>query len=302
MTRLTALAGVLCISFSAIFVRLADVSPDTATLFRVLYALPFLGLAWLAVRSRDRRSGPARLLAFASGVLLAFDLTVFHHSIALIGAGLATVLASTQVVFVGIAAWILHRERPSRAAFVVVPLVFAGVALISGLGRSDSYGSDPVRGALLGLLAGIAYGTFLLVFRASNRRHLAPTSGPLLDATAGAVLGSLVLGALFGELALSPAWPAHGWLVALAVVAQTAGWLLIAVALPRLPALDTSVLLLIQPAAAIIWAYLIFTEQLSLIQWLGVLVVLVGILILSLRGIVEREPLAEAVAVDMAGG
>ncbi len=38
-----ALAGALTIAFSGIFVRLADVSPETAAFFRCLYALPVLG-------------------------------------------------------------------------------------------------------------------------------------------------------------------------------------------------------------------------------------------------------------------
>jgi drug/metabolite transporter (DMT)-like permease len=42
--------------------------------------------------------------------------------------------------------------------------------------------------------------------------------------------------------AFTPTLPAHGWLVTLALVSQVAGWLLIATALPRLPAVETSVL------------------------------------------------------------
>ena len=42
MTRIIALVGVTSISFSAIFVRLADVAPATAGLFRAAYALPLL--------------------------------------------------------------------------------------------------------------------------------------------------------------------------------------------------------------------------------------------------------------------
>ena len=52
-----ALAGVLgavVISFSAILVDLADVEPVTATLWRQVYALPFLGRAGVA-----RGDGPA---------------------------------------------------------------------------------------------------------------------------------------------------------------------------------------------------------------------------------------------------
>jgi drug/metabolite transporter (DMT)-like permease len=287
-TRLFAVTGVLCISFAAILVRLAGTAPATTAFFRALYALPVLAMIWWTVRRRDHRDARARWTAFAAGVLLAIDLTIWHVSIERIGAGLATVLANVQVVFVGLAAWLIYRERPTRTALVVVPVIFGGVVLLSGLGGEDAYGSDPVGGVVFGVTAGVAYASFLLTLRASNRRHLVPTAGPVLDATAGTAVGALLIGLLGAPgFTLRPEWPGHGWLLVLAFLTQTTGWLLITVALPRLPALETSVIILIQPVGAIIWAYLIFTEALSVVQWAGVVIVLGGILTLGLRGVVR---------------
>ena len=81
----------------------------------------------------------------------------------------------------------------------------------------------------------------------------------------------------------------HGWLIALAVVAQVFGWLLITVALPRLPALDTSVLLVLQPMLTVIWGLIFFQEFLSPLQWSGVGVVVASVTVLSLRGTSSRE-------------
>lgn len=284
MTRLVALAGVLVISFSAIFFRLAAVSPTTAAFFRTAYALPVLFILWWGFRRRAPFRHP---LALLSGLLLTIDLVLWHRAIELIGAGLATVLANTQVVFVGLAAWLLHRERPTRLAMVLVPAVFLGVALISGLGRPDAYGSDPVGGVLFGVGAGASYAAYLLMLRASNR-GLAPPAGPLFDATLGAALGSLAAGLLIDpRFDLRPGWPAQGWLVLLALSVQVLGWLLITRGLPRLPALDSSILLVVQPMATTLWAFLIFHESLSVLQWTGVGLVLGGVAALSARGTVE---------------
>jgi len=288
MIYLIAVLGTLCISFSAIFVRLADVSPSTAAFFRCCYAVPFLLLFWTLVRERDKRTGSSRLLALASGLLLAVDLSVWHRSIELIGAGLATVLGNTQVVFVGFAAWLIHSERPSRHTILIVPFVFAGVIFISGLGRADAYGDNPVGGAFFGLLTGFSYACYLLVFRASNR-ELAPAAGPLLDSTLGATLGCLLVGAFDPSFTFSITWQAHGWLLALALGSQSIGWLLIAIALPRLAALETSVILLLQPMLTVLWAYFIFMERLSTLQWVGVSMVLGGVTFLSTRGRVAKK-------------
>ena len=112
--RLTALLGALSITFSGVFYRYAEVSPETGTLFRCLYGLPILLVA--AGLERKARgplpSGGVRLAAFA-GILFAGDLIFWHHTIDVVGAGLATVLGNLQVVVVAIAAWLLFGERPS---------------------------------------------------------------------------------------------------------------------------------------------------------------------------------------------
>src|SRR3954470_4979159 len=149
MLHFLALLGVLSISFSAVFVRLAAVSPITATFYRAAYALPVLGTLWLVQRRHDRRPGRERGIAVASGVILAVDLNLWHESIAMLGAGLGTVIANVQVVFVAIAAWFLYRERPSGGRVLMIAIVIGGVALSSGLGRNDAYGERPVAGAVI---------------------------------------------------------------------------------------------------------------------------------------------------------
>ncbi len=282
MIHLLALIGVLSISFSAIFVRLASVSPVTAAFFRAAYAVPVLAVVWALRRSGDRRSRRERALAVTSGLILAVDLTLWHESIALIGAGLGTVIANVQVVFVALAGWALHGDRPTGRTAAIVAVVLAGVALTSGLARHDAYGSAPVAGAIVGVVAGVCYAAFLLMFRAANQ-SLAPVSGPLLDSTIGTAAGALACAFLDPHFSLVPVWPAHLWLVLLALVSQVVGWLLIATALPRLPTLETSVMLLGQPVFAVIWGVLFFTETLSPLQWMGAVVVLTGVAALTTR-------------------
>ena len=290
MFRLVALVGAIAISFSAIFVRLADVSPSTAAFFRPAYALPILVLLWWWTRRQDHRSVRARLMAIGGGLLTGISFTLWNYAIEMIGAGLSTVLANTQVVFVALIAWWLYAERPSRAALVAIPVVFAGVAFTSGLGRADAYGQDPVLGALLSLANAFVYTAFLLIFRALSRGLRLPT-GPQLDATMGAVIAALAAGLLTDPgFSFVPTWPAHGWLALLGLGSQVIGWLCIMAALPRLPALDTSVILLLQPVLTVIWALLIFGEFLSVAQWVGVALVLVGIAGLSLGGSLKTAP------------
>jgi drug/metabolite transporter (DMT)-like permease len=283
MIRLLALVGIVGISFSAIFVRLADVSPATAAFFRAAYALPVLLVVVpkLAPAKPWRRG---RLLALASGLIFAVNLVLWHHTIGLIGAGLSTVLGNTQVVFIGMLGWLVYRERPTRLAMLTIPVMLGGIVLISGLGRTDAYGSDPVAGVIFGILTAVTSAAYVMLLRAASRSGGEPALA-VRDTTAAAVFGTLLVGlAVDPQFDLVPHWPAHGWLVALALVSQVLGWLLISRALAALPALETAVLLLVQPLLTVLWGLWLFAEVLSWLQWLGVGAVLGGLALLSLYG------------------
>jgi drug/metabolite transporter (DMT)-like permease len=280
---LTAVLGALTIAFSAIFVRLADVTPATAAVFRCVYALPILALlAWREQRRYGpRASGQARL-AWIAGVFFAADLVLWHHAIGQLGAGLATVLGNTQVVIVPLAAWLLLGERPGARVVASVPIVLIGVVLISGVIGEGAFGNDPVLGVLLGVATGAAYAGFLLVQRRANADHRRP-AGPLFDATLSAAIVSLLIGLPLGEIDLVPSWPAHGWLIALGLLVQVGGWLLISISLPRLPAAVTSVVLTIQPVGSVLLGIWILSEAPSAVQLLGVAFIIAGLLITTLR-------------------
>ncbi len=292
-----ALAGTVGISFSALFVVLADVSPITATIFRGVYALPPLLLVWLLWRRRDIRPARLRWLAVFAGGFLAADLVVWHESINLIGAGLATVIANVQVVFVGIFAWIFYKERPTLQTLVCGAIVFIGVVMTSGMGRSDSFGEDPILGTVLAVVSGLAYTAFLLMFRQSNPGGATPAALPLLDATIGMTVVAVLVGALAGDLALAPSWPAHGWLVLLGAGLQAGAWTLIAYAMPRLPALTVSVIILAQPVLAVVWGWLLLGETLSAVQAVGALVLLGGMTAVNLQRSMVTGPSTPPAAV-----
>jgi drug/metabolite transporter (DMT)-like permease len=290
-----AVAGATCIAFSAILVRLADLPPSTSAFYRCAYALPVLALLALLERRRfglrERRSVAFSWLA---GLFFAADLVLWHHAIAAVGAGLSTVLANVQVVLVGLAAWAVLKERPEARVLASVPVVLAGVVLISGVVGGDAYGDDPLLGVVFGLGTGIAYSGFLLVLREGNRDVRRP-AGPLFDATLAAALAILPVGWALGELELTPTWPEHGWLVTLALTAQVLGWLLISVALPRVPAVVTSVVLTVQPVMSVVLGIVLLDESPSAVQLTGIAVVLAGVLLATVgrRTIVRgREPVS----------
>jgi drug/metabolite transporter (DMT)-like permease len=280
---LAAVAGAATIAFSAIFVRLSEVTPSTAAIFRCLYALPVLAaLALWEDRRFGARARRDRALACAAGVFFAADLIFWHHAIADVGAGLATVLGNLQVVVIPFAAWAFLGERIERRILVALPLVCGGVVLISGLLESGAYGEHPLRGVIFGFLTGITYAGFILVLRHGSSDLRRP-AGPLFDATAVATLTAIAAGVAVGEADLVPSWPAHGWLLLLALTSQVLGWLLISVSLPRLPAALTSVTLTIQPVGSVILGVILLGEEPTALQLTGVACILAALLSIARR-------------------
>ena len=275
--------GALVIAFSAILVRLAEVTPATAAFFRCAYALPVLGLlAWIERRRYGPRPRRERLVTLGAGVLFAADLVCWHYSIEAVGAGLATVLGNIQVVLVALLAWAALGERPDNRTLAAIPIVFLGVVLISGVIGVGAYGEDPVLGVVYGLLTAVSYALFILILRHGNADLRRP-AGPLFDATLSAAVFCALAGVAIGDIDWVPGLEAQAWLVLLALSSQVLGWLLISVSLPRLPAALTSILLMLQPVSTVFLGAVLLSEAPSAVQLSGVAIVLGGVAFATLQ-------------------
>jgi drug/metabolite transporter (DMT)-like permease len=287
---LRAALGAMCISASAILIPLSHASPTTAAFYRC--ALPLPVLAILAV-AEQRRRGPRpvarRAWAALAGFALAVNLVLWIHSIEDVGAGVATVLGNLQVLFVVAFGWLRLRERPARRFLAALPVVLAGVVMVSGLAGGSGTGSHPGAGVAYGLGTSAAYAIFLLILRqtAGDGRH---PVGQLFDATAGAAATALLLGLGFGGLRLALPWRSLEWLLVLAVSSGIVGWLLISSSLPHLPASLSALLLLLEPAAAIVLADLVLSQRPSLIQIAGAVLVCGGVLAVAGKREVAAGP------------
>lgn len=284
----------MCIAFSGIFYRWAEVSPSTGTVFRCLFGLPLL-VAVAVIEHRRYGALPVRTIRVAAlaGVFFAGDLMSWHHAIEWVGAGLATVLGNLQVLVVGLVAWAVFGERPSRPTLIALPVVLAGVVLISGVVGGGAYGRDPRLGVVLGGLTAICYAGYLLVIRRGGRDLRRP-AGPVAVATASTMVTAALFGLVAGDLDPTPAAASLGWLVLLGITSQSAGYLFISLSLPRLPAVVTSVILLSQPVATVILSMVLLGEAPSAIQLVGVALVVGGIAVATIPAGLARRAGAPA--------
>jgi drug/metabolite transporter (DMT)-like permease len=71
--------------------------------------------------------------------------------------------------------------------------------------------------------------------------------------------------------------------VLLALSSQVLGWLLISVSLPRLPAVLTSIVLMLQPVSTVFLGAVLLGEAPSAVQLVGVVIVVAGVAVATVR-------------------
>lgn len=272
------LFGGVCISWAPILVKVAarqELGPTSIAFWRLLTGAVTL-FAAAAITGRPRLL-PPRLLALAclGGAIFTADLYLWHRSINLIGAGLATIFASTQVFNTAILNWLVFGEKPRGRFFVAAAAGLLGVTLVAGVGSGVAFSGEYLRGVLLGLATGVAYGCYLVSMRHLGRQEppLSPITIVAWMSLGGAVSSGLIC--LFENDAFLPRTATAWWsLIALGAAVQGAGWWAIATALPRVRGATGGLVLLLQPVLATVWGWLLFSERLAPLQLAGALVTL----------------------------
>jgi drug/metabolite transporter (DMT)-like permease len=267
--------GALGVSGSAIFIDLSGTNPGTASFLRCLFALPLLWPFCAAERKREGRpSRQRRAIALVAGALFAGDALLWTQAIYEVGAGLSTVLVNAQVVIVPLLALLIDRERVGRAFVIILPFMVAGIVLTGGVLENGAGGSDPAAGTVHAVLAALCYSGFLFLLRRGG--HAGQVIQSYRDVIAAAAIVSLVVGAAWHGVDLTPGWKAIGWLVLTAVCGQVFGWLFVAVAGPRLSSTIGAALLMLTPVGALILSAIALGQTPTTLQLVGCAVVLIS--------------------------
>ena len=276
------LLGAVCISFSPVFVKIAQVGPSTSAFYRMAFGGLGLVAAVLFHKGvtrgarRDAR-GPARgrgvsglaawfglaALPLAAWCALAFalDLAFWHAAIHIVGPGLATILANSQVVL--LAAYGVLVLGECGVARLAVSLLFAAAGI--GLLFGPDWAAAPeasLTGLLYGLSAAVCYAVFLVGLRrlqtdqdfAAKLRNMAALS--LITALMLAPLAHLD-----GSGFVIPDGVSLGALMAYGLLGQGVGWMLIAANLPRVALSTAGLAILLQPTLAFVWDVLFFGRR-----------------------------------------
>lgn len=283
--------GAMMISFSAVWVKLAHVTPTASAFYRVFFGAIFLLVILIFRKESLWRGWRCLWLALGAGLFFALDLYTWHRSIGYVGPGLATILGNFEVFLVPLAGVLLYGERLNRRFVLSVPLAMTGLFMIVGV-RWDQLTPDTRIGIYYGLATAFFYTGFLVVLRKLQTDRSQPSALLSLMVVSFATALFLALDMLHtGDTFRIPDLQSGIALVALGLMSQTVGWLLITHSLPRIPAAVAGLLLLLQPSLSFVWDVLFFDRATSTTAWAGVTLALCAI---YLGATSERTPPAKS--------
>lgn len=267
-------AGSLAMGISPIFVRVADVGPFASAFWRVALALPAL-YAW--ARLTDAPGAPAArpfgLPTILAGLAFAGDLFFWHLSIVTTSVANATFFATTAPIWVVVFGWLILRERAERKTLAGLAFCILGGAAL--LAQSLHLRPSGALGDLFGLATGVFFGLYFLAVKAARRQSSA--ARVTLEATViTAALLFLVALRLDGSI-LPHSLKGVAALLAMAWISHAGGQGLLSIALGRLPAAFSSLVIFLEAIFAAVFAYLLLGEPVSLVQALGGVLILAGI-------------------------
>lgn len=276
------LSGSICISFAPIFIRMADVSPDSAGFYRMLFA-GFSLFLLLKLKGERLLIHPKTLfLLVLSGFFLSIDFMCWHRSIHYVGPGLATLIANFQVFFTAIFSRLLFREKISRMFIAAVLMAAVGMLFITGVDL-NSLDEGYRLGLVFGIGTAIFYSGYILLLKsAMNHQEIGGVSAMLIVAvTCTSFFG--VITPITGSSFIIPDSTSLLALVGAGVVCTTIGWSLISTAIKQTTATITSLFLLLQPALAFVWDVIFFSRATEGKEVFGVLLILSAIYVGAYR-------------------
>lgn len=272
--------GVASFSFSPILVRMASDAPGaTVALWRTVLAVGFLFP--FAIRSArtdwGKHSARARLWTIVAGVLLGIHFIVWIESIYHTSVAGATVLFTTNPLFIAGFGYFVLRERLSRATVIAIAVSVFGAALI-GLGdATDMRFPRAMLGNGLALASSVTFAGYLLLGRLTRQSSewLAYVF-PLYSVVAVTVL---VYALARGVPMFGFGWKVYVACGLMALGPQILGHGSLNYAVKFIPVAVLGLLGLTEPVLATLWAWLLFGEVPGRLAIAGMVIILTALVL-----------------------
>lgn len=293
-SRLTLVMGVglVAVSLSAIFIRLADAPGVVVAAYRMLLASLIL-LPW-TIRALRRTPLTRKNIGYAvlAGLLLGLHFATWISSLSYTTVAAGTSLGTTTPIWVALSSWIFLSLAPPFSAMLGMLVAVLGGALIGFGGAASEASSAPLLGNSLALVGAAAAAAYLLLGRSAQRRGLG------LQAYIGVAYGVAALSLaplpyFLGYSYLGYSAESYFWILLLALIPQLIGHTSYNYAVKHVNPTVVATVILLEPVGASLLAWLLFAEVPPLLTLLGALTLLTGVAITTRNSYAISEESAE---------
>ncbi|WP_399629618.1 DMT family transporter [Sporosarcina sp. SG10008] len=232
----------------------------------------------LIMRKIDFRNWPWRSTLYAA-ISMAIFQYLFFSSVRLTGVAIGTVVTiGSAPVFSGIIEWLLAKRRPTRVWIMATALAIIGCALL--FLNKDGIVVNPV-GIAMSLGAGLLFAFYTLVNKdLLDKVDPVPAVAVIFSMSAIMLMPFLFLFETEGLMT------GRGISVVLylGIVTTSVAYILFSAGLKRIPSSSAVTLSLAEPLTAAILSVIVVGERLTGTSWMGIAMLLGGILVLTLSG------------------
>lgn len=278
--------GVLAVSMTAIFIRLATDAAGIKgvgfSLFlastRLIIAATILLPTWRTLK-QQKVDPKAYYYVIAAGFALALHFATWITSLAYTSIAASTVLVTTNPIWISVFSWIWFKEKITKTTIFGIFIAFLGgvfVAFGDNIGNSNY--PNPLLGNFLALIGAVIVSLYFLLGREAQRKGLS-TKHYITVAYSAAAVFLLPLPLLFGAKYTGYPDKVYLYVFLMAIFSQLIGHTSFNWAIRWISPILVTLAILFEPIGASWFGYLIFGEIPSNIVLLGGFIVLVGVAI-----------------------
>jgi drug/metabolite transporter (DMT)-like permease len=272
--------GVIAVSLSAIFVKLANADAGVIAFYRMLFSVLIMAPLFFWKYTAELKRLTNRDWAFSgiAGVFLAFHFILWFESLNYTSVASSTVLVTLQPIFAFAGTYFFFKERLSVITILSGIIAIGGSILISW--GDFQINETALYGDTLALIA-CALVTAYLLFGQDVRKRLSLVTYTFVVygvSTITLFFYIVIKGESFGPYSTDD-WV---WFILLAIVPNLLGHTFFNWSLKYVSTNVISIAILFEPIGAAILAYYIFNEYLLSTQVIGGIIVIAGILLFVL--------------------
>jgi drug/metabolite transporter (DMT)-like permease len=270
--------GIICISFSPIFVKLSVAPAITSGFYRIFFAWVFLA-PYCIVKGQlkiDRKDLPIALLG---GVVFGADIAVWNLSLMKISATISTLIANLAPLWVGLLSFLILRKKSGASFWIGTWIAIFGMVIL--VGYQQIFHLQFNIGLILALIASLFYAIYIMITKGILQR-ITTVTFMFYNMLSASVFLFLISLFQHNEM-LNFSTSTWVYLLGMGLICQLIGWITINYSLNYLDATKVSVALLSQTVIAGIWAMILLGERLEFKEIAGSIIVLTGIAITFLK-------------------